>query len=201
MNTESTNMIDLTPDGELWNRFYSVHGLFLVGSEEDDGRFNLAPKHMGMPLGFSPYFGFIGTPRKSTYRNIARTGVFTVSYPRPDQLIITSLSASPRESDHTKPIIDQLETLPAQKVKGIVLDGAYVQLECELHEMIGQYGEWELIVGKVIAAHADPEIIRSSAADDADLIYQHPLLAYLHPNRHAKIDSTTAFPLPKHFKR
>jgi flavin reductase (DIM6/NTAB) family NADH-FMN oxidoreductase RutF len=200
-DSPTPSMISIEPDDTFWNRFFTVHGLFLVGSKESDGSFNLAPKHMGMPLGFSPYFAFIGTPRKTTYQNIAREKVFTLSFPKPDQIIPASLSASPRETDSSKPVIDQLPTTAAKQIDGIFLEHSYLQLECKLHEILGHYGEWEMIVGKIVAAHVDQQFLRKESVDDNDLIHNHPLLAYLHPDRHAKITGSTAVPLPKNFKR
>ncbi len=190
-------------DQDLWNRFYTVNSLVIIGSKEADGNYNLAPKHMAMPMGFSKYFGFIGTPRKTTYQNVKREGVFTVSYPRPDQVILSSLSASQRSTDHSKAVIKEIPTEQAKKMDGQFLQNAYLQLECRLSEILGKFGEWELIVGEVIAAYADPEVLRKSGEDsnDGQLIYEHPLLGYLHPDRFSIIKESNRFPFPKDFKR
>lgn len=163
----------------------------------------MAPKHMAMPLGFGPYFGFMGTPRKTTYRNIKREEAFTVSFPRPEQLVLSSLAASPREKDDTKPVINAIPTVKAQKIDGEFLENSYLQFECKLHEMIGKFGEWEIIVGEIIAAYAHPDALRKEGgdADDSKLIHKSPLLAYLHPNQYSVIKESTHFPLPKDFRR
>ncbi|MEX2585310.1 MAG: flavin reductase [Balneolaceae bacterium] len=196
-------MIEITDDPKLWNRFFTVHSLLIIGTKEKDGSFNMAPKHMAMPLGFGPYLGFMGTPRKTTYRNIKREGAFTVSVPRPDQLVLSSLTASPREKDDTKPIIDAIPTVKAKKIVGQFLENSYLQLECTLHEILGKYGEWEIIVGKIVAAYVHPEALRKEGddADDNKLIHKSPLLAYLHPNQYSVIKKSNHFPLPKDFKR
>jgi flavin reductase (DIM6/NTAB) family NADH-FMN oxidoreductase RutF len=197
----SSDMISLEINDQFWNRFFTVHGLFLVGSKEPDGGYNLAPKHMGMPMGFSPYFGFIGTPRKATYRNITSHGYFTVSFPHPNQLVSTTLTASQREPDNSKPIIESLPTVNAECIEGVVLQNSYLQLECKLHEISGHYGEWEMIVGQIVHAYVDQRCLRKQSVDDNDLIHQTPLLAYLHPDRHAKISESLSIPLPQNFKR
>ncbi|MDX1673090.1 MAG: flavin reductase [Balneolaceae bacterium] len=194
-------MVPLELTDQIWNRLFTVHSLVVIGSREDNGDYNLAPKHMAMPLGFENYFGFMGTSRKSTYHNIKREGVFTVSYPRPSQLIVTSLAASPREDDHTKPIVKKLPTSLAREIDGEFLDHSYLQLECKLDQILGQFGEWELIVGEVVAAYAHPDAVRKKSVDDNDLIFDAPLLAYLHPDRYAIVNRSQAFPLPKNFKR
>lgn len=202
-NQSSPSMIDITDDPNLWTRFFMVHALLVIGSKEKDGSYNMAPKHMAMPLGFGPYFGFMGTPRKTTYRNIKREEEFTVSFPQPDQLVQTSLAASPREEDDSKPVIEAIPTVKAQKVEGVFMENSYLQLECTLHDIIGKFGEWEMIVGEIVAAYVHEDAIRQDGddADDNKLIRESPLLAYLHPNRFSKIKESNHFPLPKDFKR
>jgi len=197
------SMIDITDDPNLWSRFFMVHALLVIGSKEKDGSYNMAPKHMAMPLGFGPYFGFMGTPRKTTYRNIKREEVFTVSFPQPDQLAQTSLAASQREEDDSKPVIEAIPTVKAQKVEGVFMENSYLQLECTLHDIMGKFGEWEMIVGEIIAAYVHEDAIRLEGddADDNKLIRESPLLAYLHPNRFRRIKESNHFPLPKDFKR
>jgi len=200
---QDSEMIDITDDPNMWNRCYMVHSLVVIGSTEENGKYNLAPKHMAMPLGFGPYFGFMGTPRKTTYRNIEREKVFTVSYPSPEQLVISSLTASRREDDDTKPIIDQVPTVKAKQVDGKFLKDSYFQLECKLSQMMGKFGEWEIIVGEVVAAYVRRDALKKEG-DDADYgaqIHEHPLLAYLHPDRFSIIEESNAFPFPKEFKR
>lgn len=199
----SSPMINITDDPNLWNRFFMVHSLLIIGSKEKDGSYNMAPKHMAMPLGFGPYFGFMGTPRKTTFRNIKREEVFTVSFPRPDQLVLSSLAASPREEDDSKPVIDAIPTVEAQLIEGKFLEDSYLQLECTLSEMMGKFGEWEMVVGEIVAAYVHKDALRQEGddADDNRLINQSPLLAYLHPDRYSTIKKSNNFPLPKDFKR
>lgn len=196
-------MIDITDAQGLWNRCFMVHSLVIIGSKEEDGAYNMAPKHMAMPLGFGPYFGFLGTERKKTYLNVQREKTFTVSYPKPDQVIISSLMASRREEDDSKPIIDKIPTVDAKKIEGKFLKDAYLQLECRLSQTIGQFDEWEMMVGDVVAAYVHEEALRTDGddTDDAKLIRKAPLLGYLHPDRFSVIEESNAFPLPKDFKR
>lgn len=199
----SLPMVEIELDRNLWNRCYSVHTLVVVGSREEDGEYNLAPKHMAMPMGFSPYFGFMGTPRKSTYRNVEREGVFTVSIPTPEQVVTSSLAASQREEDDSKPVIHSLPTVPARKIDGYFLEDAYFHLECRLDQIAGKFGEWEMLVGEVVAAYVHDEALRRSGEDEegGGRIYEAPLLAYLHPDRFSVIRESNAFPFPRNFKR
>lgn len=203
MAEQKNEMVEIDINKSLWNRCYSVHSLIIIGSKEANGAYNLAPKHMAMPLGFSNYFGFMGTPRKTTYQNVEREKVFTVSYPKPNQLIISSITASQREPDDTKPVIKQVPTVDANKIEGKMLKDAYFQLECKLAQITGKFDEWEIVVGEVVAAYVHKDALKSTGEDTEDdiLIYNNPLLAYLHPDRFSIIKESNAFPFPKDFKR
>ena len=72
------DFVSLNIDKSLWEHFYTVAPLVVIGTKEDEG-FDLAPKHMVTPVGFSNYFAFVCTPRHSTYQNIRREKRFSVS--------------------------------------------------------------------------------------------------------------------------
>ena len=67
--------------------------LVLVGSREPSGEFDLAPKHLVAPM-WGPWFAFVCSERHATYQNVLREGAFTVSWPRPSQVVLASLAAS-----------------------------------------------------------------------------------------------------------
>ena len=83
-------LVSLELDLPIWSRFFSVAPLIVVGTKEADDNYDLAPKNMAMPLGWSNYLGFVCTPSHRTYQNIRREQAFTVSFPRPEQVILTS---------------------------------------------------------------------------------------------------------------
>ena len=58
--------VELDVRWPVWERVYMVAPLVLVGTREPDGRHDLAPKHMALPLGWQNYFGFVCAPRHST---------------------------------------------------------------------------------------------------------------------------------------
>ena len=101
-------LVELDIREPVWERFFWVAPLVLVGTREADGSHDLAPKHMALPMGWQNYYGFVCTPRHHTYTNIERDGVFTVSFPRPSQLVLTSLAASPRCGQEDKPALSVL---------------------------------------------------------------------------------------------
>ena len=120
-------LLELDTTHPVWDRFFWIAPLVLVGTIEADGRHDLAPKHMAFPLGWDNYFAFVCTPRHRTYSNLQRTGVFTVSYPRPNQLVLASLAAAPRCEGDQKPSLEALPVFPASRVEGVLLaDGKRV---------------------------------------------------------------------------
>lgn len=185
----------------VWERVFTVAPLVVIGTREGDG-YDLAPKHMATPLGWEEYYGFVCTPDHGTYGNAREHGAFTVSYPRPDQVVVTSLTATPREAENEPtPGLSALPTAPAERVDGVVLRDAHLALECETDRIIDGFGRGSLIVGRIVAARAHPDALRASEVDDEDLIRAWPLLAYLAPGRYARISETRAFPFPAGFQR
>ena len=178
-----------------------VAPLVLIGTREESGKIDLAPKHMVSPMGWANYFGFVCTPRHSTYTNVERTGVFTVSFPRPSQLLYISLAASPRCDEGDKPVLQAFDTFPATTVDGEFIDDAYLCLECEHFKTVDGFGDNSLITGRIVAAQADKHALRASELDDQELIHDSPLLAYLPPGRFATIDRSNAFPYPADMKK
>lgn len=194
-------IISIETDVPVWERFFTLAPLVLVGTRDEDGAADLAPKHMLTPMGWQNYFGFVCTPRHGTYQNVQRTGVFTVSYPRPSQLLYTSLAAAPRCGDHEKFSLRAFSTLAATRIDGVFIKDAYLFFECEHFKTVDGFGENSLITGKIVAAHVDRDALRASEWDDQELIHAAPLLAYLHPGRFATIDKSHAFPFPAGMKK
>jgi flavin reductase (DIM6/NTAB) family NADH-FMN oxidoreductase RutF len=113
----------------------------------------------------------------------------------------TSLAASPRCADGTKPAVAALPTRPASRVAGVLVDGAWLQLECELERVVEGFGENGLVVGRVVAAWADPAALIDADREPEDVLRQAPLLAYVHPGRFAGIAAAYSFPLPEGMHR
>ena len=136
-----------------------------------------------------------------TRRNAERTGQFTVSFPRPDQALLSSLASGGRSEDGHKPRLATLATRPAERVDGVLVDGCYLWLECELDQVVGGFGPNSLIVGRIIGAAVDARALRDADADDGDLLAGDPLLAYVCPRRFSRIGETLSLPFPADFGR
>ena len=191
---------ELELDATLWERVFTVAPLVLVGTREPGGGFDLAPKHLVAPM-WGPWFAFVCTPRHATYQNAVREEVFTVSWPRPDQVVLTSLAASPRCDEGDKAVLRALPTIPARAVDGVLLRDGYFFLECRTERVVGGFDENSLVVGRVVAARADRKSLRTSEREDAELIHEYPLLGYLHPGHFTTVERSQAFPFPRGFKR
>ena len=197
---KSRELVELDVGQPIWDRFFWVAPLVLIGTREPGGGHDLAPKHMVTPLGWQNYFGFVCTPRHGTYGNAQRTGVFTVTYPRPEQLVTTSLAASPRQG-RGKPALSVLPVFPAATVDGVLVEGGYLFLECELDRIVDGFGENALIVGRVVAARAEEAVLRGNDRADEQIMRDAPVLAYLNPGRFASVRDTLSFPFPSGMRK
>jgi flavin reductase (DIM6/NTAB) family NADH-FMN oxidoreductase RutF len=190
----------LEVDDSLWQRVFTVAPLVVVGTREPGANYDLAPKHLVAPM-WGPYFSFVCSPDHATYRNAQRERAFTVSWPRPSQVVLASLAASPRCRDGEKTALQALPTFPAVSIDGVLLRDGYFFLECRLERVIDGFGRNSLVVGQVCAAHADPDALRTLDREDDALVHAQPLLAYLHPGRFASVDRSQGFPFPAGFTR
>jgi len=191
----------ISTEHPIWDRFFTVNPLVVIGTLEVDGNYDLAPKHMAIPMGWNNYFGFICTSRHNTYTNIQHEKEFSVSYPKPTQAILTSLTASPRCEDQTKPIVEQIPTVACTQINSICLRDATIHLECKLHKIIDEFGENSLITGTIIEARVEQKALRRKDRDDHYTIEKTPLLAYLNPGQYSIINQSNTFPFPKNFSR
>ncbi len=194
-------IIKLDVNGSIWERCFTVFPLVLVGSREPDGSYDIAPKHLAIPASWQNHYAFVCAPHHSTYSNIKEHGEFTVSYPRPTQIVATSLAADPRAENQSKPALRAVPTFPADTVDGVLVKDAYLFLECRLKQIVDALGDNSLIIGDIVAAQLDDHYLRTSDQDDQELIHAAPLLAYLYPGRFTQIDQSYSFPFPKGFKR
>jgi flavin reductase (DIM6/NTAB) family NADH-FMN oxidoreductase RutF len=195
-----TGLVRLATTSPIWGKTFLVAPLVLVGTLEDDGTPDIAPKHMAMPLGWQNRFCFVCSPRHATLRNAIGRGAFTVSFPRPSQIVQASLAAGGRAEDDSKPSLGALRTFPATEVDGVLVDGCYLYLECRLERVVDGFGDYLLAVGEIVAAAAAEDAVRLSDDDDADVIAESPLLAYLSPGRFAAVGESLSFPYPIDFR-
>ena len=198
---EPPEVVSLDTDYPIWDRFFTAAPLVVVGTREPSGEYDFAPKHMVTPLGWENYFGFVCTPEHATYQNIVRDEVFTVTFPTEEAVISTSLAASPRCEDQSKPSLDALQTFAATHVEGRFMSQGSLFFECRLDRIVDGFGVNSLIAGKIVAASAVPEAVRSVEVDDQDTLAASPVLVYISPRRYVSVNRTLSFPFPKGFRR
>ncbi|MEJ2538435.1 MAG: flavin reductase [Gemmatimonadota bacterium] len=194
-------LITLDLGAPVWDKFFTVAPLVLVGTSEPDGSVDLAPKHMVTPLGWDNYIGFVCTPSHGTYQNAKRTGEFALTFPRPGGVLAASLASAPRCEDDEKVSLTLLETFPGERVSAPLAAGGYLYLECELSGIWDAFGRNSLIAGRIVAARVASDSVRRPERDDADTVAGAPLLAYLPPGRYAEISASQAFPFHSGMKR
>jgi flavin reductase (DIM6/NTAB) family NADH-FMN oxidoreductase RutF len=197
----TASLVELDIRTAFWDRCFMVAPLVLIGTRDDDGSLDLAPKHMAFPMGWSNYFGFVCSPTHHTHSNIVRAGEFTVSYPKPSQVLYASLAASPRQAGGSKTVLQAFDTFPAGEVDGDFVSDSYLYLECRHFKTVDGFGQNCLITGEVVAAYADPDYVRGTELDGQEQIHGHPLFAYLPPSRFATITESNAFPFPADMKK
>src|SRR6266536_3415587 len=139
-------LVEISTDAPIWERFFVAAPLVLVATKEAE-HYDVAPKHLAMPLGWENYFAFVCTPRHATYRNLGVHPEFTVSFPRDDRLLQASMAAGGRRADGSKPTLAAVPVFSARKVDGVLVEGCALFLECALDRMIDGFGENSLIVG------------------------------------------------------
>lgn len=199
--TEATDrLIGLPVGAGLWECVFTVAPIVLVGTKERNG-WDFAPKHLAMPLGWEGFYCFACTPRHATYRNVRAHHQFTVSFPRTDQIMESSLAAGGRFEGDVKPALAAVPTAAARVVDGRIVDGCQLYLECELERIVDGFGAASLIVGRVVAAYAARDAMRGAEVDDADLVHRLGLLTYLSPGRFATVRESLSFPYPVDFRR
>lgn len=196
---DQPELIELEVDHSMWDQVHLVAPLVLVGTKDGDS-YSMAPKHSAMPIGWTEYFMFVCTPEHHTYTNIAAHPEFTISYARPEAVVLLGQAAAQRHNGD-RLTLELLPTFAASIVDGVHFTDSYLHLECRLEQVLDGFGRNSVIIGRVVRAACDPSAVRSPDVDEADLIHRHPLLSFISPNRFATIHDTTSFPFPSGFRR
>lgn len=195
------DLVELPAEQPVFETVYTAAPLVIVGTREPSGAGDLAPKHMAFPLGWSEYFGFVCTPEHRTFTNAVRTGGFTVSYPRPADVLDASLAAAPRDDTGEKASLQGVEMVDAEAVDAPAVRGAYAVIECELVKTVEGFGKNELVAGKIVGKHVHTDAYRSDDTEPEAVFERAPVLTYFYPDRYASVSETHAFPFPAGFQR
>jgi len=193
-------LVQLSTASPIWERFFTVAPLVLIATKEGTG-YDVAPKHLAMPLGWDNYFAFVCSPSHATYRNVLAHPEFTVSFPRAERILEVSMAAGGRFAGAVKPTLAAVPTFRATVVDGVLVESCSLYLECALERVVEGFGENGLVVGTIVAASAPADSLRGPDVDDADLLNRLAPLVYLAPGRFAIVRETHSFPFPADFRR
>ena len=194
-------MQELDTTAPIWDKFYTVAPLVVIGTRGDNGEPDLAPKHMAGPVSWDNYFAFVCAPTHKTLINVLKRQTFAVSYPRPDQVLLASLAASPCAAEVPKSeVLTHLPLVNSGSHGDPLLQEASLHLECRLYSHL-EIGPNMLVIGQVVAGAVHTDSLRCSDEDGQDRIHRAPLLAYLSPGRYAAIHESQAFPFPRGYQR
>jgi len=142
-----------------YHRLMSPRLTVLVTTVDEKGRADVSPFSFVSPISFDPPLLMIACGiNKHVYWNIQRMKEFVVNIPTEkmlQQLWIAGGKWDPNESKIQKA---GLKTEPAQKVRPPLLKECAVQLEC-YEEFSKQAGDHIMIIGRVVAAHANEELV------------------------------------------
>ena len=191
------NLVTFRDDCPIWERVFTVNPLVLIGTQERDGGYNLAPKHMAFPMGWENYFGFVCTPRHVDLPQRQTGGSLHGQLPPTYAGGAGEPCRLPARGRRRQARLDALPTFPASEVDGVFIRDALpvpgVRSRQDRRRFRGEQprsraASWRRTsIGTTFA---------SSERDDQDLIHDSPLLAYLSPGRYASIGENNSFPFP-----
>jgi flavin reductase (DIM6/NTAB) family NADH-FMN oxidoreductase RutF len=190
-----STLLSLDLDQPIWDRFFSVAPLVVVGTRNADGSHDLLTTHQGFTLAPANLFAFLAPPEDAAVENSLRTRTFAVSFPQPHQVAEASLAAAVAGREGRHPMSAEIPTFPTRRIDAVLMTGARLFLECETDRVVEHLGGRVLVIGRIVAAHLDRDSRRLSERDDYDLLENHPLLAFIAPGRFAAIEHTDAFPM------
>ena len=87
----SEDLFTLRENLPIWDRVSTVNPLVLVGTKEEDEGYDIAPKAHGLSAGLGQLLRLCLYAAPPDLRQPRREGVFTVTYPRPTQVVLASL--------------------------------------------------------------------------------------------------------------
>lgn len=146
--------VDLKRASRLLN-----HGPTVLVSAAHDGKRNVMAAAWNMPLDFDPPKVAVVID-KSTYTRglIEGSGAFVLSVPCRAQVELTSAIGSSTGRDRDKFAELGLPASPASLVEAPLIDGCIAWLECRLLAEPALQARYDLFLGQVVAAWADPRV-------------------------------------------
>jgi flavin reductase (DIM6/NTAB) family NADH-FMN oxidoreductase RutF len=135
------------------------HGPVTLVSSAHGSRRNVMAASWAMPLDFSPpKVAVVVDSRALTRELIEASGEFVLNIParRVAEQVLAVGSHSGRDIDKFERL--GLATLPAAKVAAPLIDGCVGWLECKVMPEAHNQQRYDLFIGEVVAAWADPHV-------------------------------------------
>ena len=145
-----------------WKRemFMIVRPIVIVSTISREGIANAALKTNFMNVSALEKVAFGCFPEHDTHRNIIETGEFVVNVPSEE--IIEQVMVTAVDFPHNVNEIEKagLTAIPSEKVKPPRIEECKLHLECKL-----KWRKDNIIVGEVVAASADDDLIQGSVEE------------------------------------
>jgi len=135
------------------------HGPTVLVSSAHAGRSNVMSAAWSMPLDFDPPKVAVVID-KGTYTRglIDASGTFVLNVPSSAQAALTVAVGSASGRDADKFALHGIRTLPASRVAAPLIDGCLAWLECRVIPEPHIQAAYDLFLGEVVAAWADPDV-------------------------------------------
>jgi len=168
----------------------------LITTVSPSGVVNVAPKTQVMPVGRHNYWGFACCKQHHTYTNVVEQGEFVVNMPGLELIgkISDASQEFPEGTDELAAI--GLCRFPSLQVRVPSITECGVHIECVRHTVLDAFGGDSLIIGRVVAARVDSELMLAPQ----HTMSKKPLLVYVHPNHYTIIRDFAPFAFPPNYK-
>ncbi len=150
---------------ESFYRVLAPRPTILVTTTNQEGRVNAAPFSFVMPVSIKPpLLAFASVPTHHTYQNLKETSEFVVNIPSADILRELWITGEKFPSGVSEIEKAGLTEIPSTKVTAPRIAECIAQMECKVF-WIKDAGDHHLIVGEVLKAHVNENILKEGLLD------------------------------------
>ena len=156
-------------DPKNYHKLLAPRPTVLVTTVDEKGRADVAPFSFVAPVSFDPPLLMISVgPNKHAYWNMTRKKEFVVNIPTEKMLNKVWLAGGKYDPEVSKIEKAGMKTQKATKVSPPLLSECAANIECYT-ETAKKIGDHVLIIGRVVAVHADKKMIDDEGRLRADL--------------------------------
>ncbi len=156
MSERSPIEVDLAKSYRLLN-----HGPTVLVSSAHGGRQNVMAAAWAMPLDFAPPKMLVIIDKSTLTRELVEaSGEFVLNVPSRALAEATLAAGSSSGRDADKFSTTGLKHFPATKVGAPLVEGCLAWLECKVIPEPHNQQAYDMFIGEVVAAHADPRVFQ-----------------------------------------